>query len=290
MERNDAPFRREGYLNEDYHFFHLRDTAGQERSFHYHDFDKLVLLLDGSVDYAVEDTVCPLRPWDVLLVRHHVIHKALIDLSAPYERVIVYLDRRFFERTAPGAGLMDCFDRADAGGLCRLTPDAAERETLRRDLALCEEALADDGFGAAALRDGALLRLMAHIGRLRPSGGGAQPAPELPPCDEKIRAALSYINEHLTEPLSVEELAARVYLSKYHFMRLFKAQTGTTVHACLRQKRLLYAARLIREGTPAGQAASRCGFADYSAFSRAFTACFGVRPSDLRQHRTTLGT
>ena len=66
-------------------------------------------------------------------------------------------------------------------------------------------------------------------------------------------------------------------------MRLFKDQTGETVHAYIRQKRLLYAARLIREGMPAGQAASACGFNDYSVFNRAFRSSFGIRPADLRK-------
>ena len=107
---------REGYLKENYHYFHLRDTAGQERDFHFHDFDKIVLLLAGRVDYTVENVTYSLRPWDVLLVKHHTIHKAVIDRAVPYDRVIVYLDRRFFERSAPGVGLMDCFDWADQSG------------------------------------------------------------------------------------------------------------------------------------------------------------------------------
>ena len=46
-------YSREGYLNENWHWFHLRDTAGQERDFHFHDFDKLVILLEGKVRYLV---------------------------------------------------------------------------------------------------------------------------------------------------------------------------------------------------------------------------------------------
>ncbi len=40
MSKNTA-FAREGYLRENYHYFHLRDTAGQERDFHFHEFDKI---------------------------------------------------------------------------------------------------------------------------------------------------------------------------------------------------------------------------------------------------------
>ena len=106
-------YTREGYLHENYRYFHLRDTAGQERDFHFHDFDKLVLLLEGRVDYLVEDRSYALRPWELLLVKHHAIHKALIDRSVPYERIIIYLDGAFFDRALPQAGLMDSFEAAD---------------------------------------------------------------------------------------------------------------------------------------------------------------------------------
>ena len=65
-------------------------------------------------------------------------------------------------------------------------------------------------------------------------------------------------------------------------MRLFKAQTGQTVHAYVREKRLLRAARMIREGIPVVKAASLCGFQDYSTFHRAFVACFGCTPGSLK--------
>ena len=58
-------YSREGYLEENYHYFHLRDTAGQERDFHFHEFDKIVLLLSGRVEYAVEGSSYDLRPWDI---------------------------------------------------------------------------------------------------------------------------------------------------------------------------------------------------------------------------------
>ena len=66
-------------------------------------------------------------------------------------------------------------------------------------------------------------------------------------------------------------------------MRLFKAQTGVTVHAYVRQKRLVNAARLIREGTPAAKAAADSGFTDYSAFHRAFRESFGMSPGKLKK-------
>ena len=277
--KTERTFSREGYLRENYHYFHLRDTAGQERDFHFHDFDKIVLLISGGVDYAVEDKVYRLRPWDVLLVRHHMIHKALIDKSEPYERIIIYLDRKYFVRVMPGAGLLDCFERAGKTGRHLLAPDAGQREGLMAALDAYERSLTDEDFGAQAMRDTLMMQLLIRINRI------ASAAPERPDVrlDPKIEDTLSYINENLSRELTVDALAARVYLSRYHFMRLFKAQTGSTVHAYVRQKRLLYAARLIREGINANKAAADSGFADYSSFHRAFRESFGMSPGELKK-------
>ena len=143
-----------------------------------------------------------------------------------------------------------------------------------------EAAMADSRRGSEAMRDTLILQFFILINRIAAADAPAAPERRI---DPKVRDTLSYISENLTGELSVDTLADRVFLSRYHFMRLFKDQTGETVHAYVRQKRLLYAARLIREGMPIGQAASVCGFNDYSVFNRAFRASFGIRPADLRK-------
>lgn len=267
-----------GYLKDNYHYFHLRDTAGQERDFHFHEFDKLVLLIAGNVDYTVESSTYPLQPWDVLLVKHHTIHRAMIDVSTPYERIILYLDRKYFERVMPGAGLMECFDAADRRGAYLLKPDAKQREELRQAILAYEQAAKDSRFGAQAMQDTMVIQLLIHVSRM-----AAVPGTEAAPRDPKIQSVLSYINKNFRSPLTVEQLAEQVYLSRYHFMRLFKAQTGSTVHQYIRQKRLMCAARLIRGGTPAAKAAADSGFADYSTFHRAFREAFGTSPGRLKK-------
>ena len=271
-------FSREGYLKENYRLFHLRDTAGQERDFHFHDFDKIVVLISGRVDYAVEDKTYALKPWEVLLVPHHTIHKALIDKKEPYERIILYLDRKFFDTLMPDAHLTDCFEHAGRSGQHLLLPDEGQRESLRETLYAYEDERKSSGFGTEAMADTLMIRLLIYLNRI----SAAAPERSAHPHDAKIEAALSYINEHLSEELSVELLAEKVYLSRYHFMRLFKADTGSTVHAYIRQKRLLYAARLIRGGVNANKAAADSGFSDYSAFHRAFRECFSISPGDLK--------
>ena len=269
---------RAGYLRESFHYFHLRDSAGQERDFHFHEFDKLVILLSGRVEYLVEEQSYELEPWTVLLVRHHTIHKAVIDRSQPYERIILYLDRGYFERVMPGAGLMHCFDEAERNRRYLLTVAPEQREELRAALETYEKTAQDTRFGAQAMAETQIIQLLIQINRLH------EAVPDQPAVyDPKIQQVLSYINEHFREALSVDSLAEQIYMSRYHFMRLFKAQTGSTVHAYIRQKRLMNAARLIRDGVPAAKAAESSGYGDYSAFHRAFKESFGVSPGKLKR-------
>lgn len=274
--------KSEGYLKENFRYFHLRDTAGQERDFHFHEFDKIVLLISGKVDYAVENESYALNPWDVLLVKHHCIHKAIIDKTEPYERIIIYLDGKHFERTMPGAGLMECFESADKSGNYLLVPDAGQREELRALLERYEKEAQDDRYGYETMRELCIMQLLIHINRISALKETAAEDAENG-YDPKIQKVLSYINENITSELNVDALAELVYLSKYHFMRLFKAQTGTTVHSYIRQKRLLHAARDIRAGVPVSQAAADAGFTDYSTFHRAFKESFGIAPGQLKK-------
>ena len=274
-------YSNDGYLNEDFRLFHLKDSSGQEKDFHFHEFDKLVILISGKVDYTVEGTTYRLEPWDILLVRHHMIHKAAIDLSVPYERIIIYLNSAYVERFAPEAGLMDCFAAAEKRRYCLMRPDADSIERLKDALHRLEDTQGDELFGAQLLRGTMLVQLLVLINRIMLSdNSNKNDAAEQ---DGKIAPALSYINENLTRELNIDDMAAMCYMSRYHFMRLFKAQTGCTVHNYIRQKRLVLAARLIREGMSASAAAAECGFSDYSAFHRAFTKTFRVSPGKIKK-------
>ena len=210
-----------------------------------------------------------------------MIHKAAIDLSVPYERIIIYLDSAYVERFAPEAGLMDCFAAAGKRRYCLMRPDAGGVERLKEALERLEKTQGDELFGAQLLRGTMLVQLLVLINRIALSDNSREK--NTSESGGKIAPALSYINENLTRELSIDDMAAMCYMSRYYFMRLFKTQTGCTVHNYIRQKRLVLAARLIREGMSASAAAAECGFSDYSAFHRAFTKTFRVSPGKIKK-------
>ena len=280
MEKG-ANYAKKGYLHEDFRLFHPRDVGVEEMEYHYHEFDKIVIFLSGTASYIMEGRSYFLEPWDVLLVSHHLIHKPVIDPNAPYERVVIYLDPGFIRsHSTADADLTACFRLARQRQFALMRTEGEERVRLQGLLARLEQALADKGFGGELLARTCFLQLLIHLNRAmdRDHTDRDETASRH---DPKIERALSYINEHLSEDLSVDTLAGQVYISKYHFMRRFKELTGCSVHQYITQKRLLAAARLLRAGVSAQNACARCGFQDYSAFQRAFRRQFDRTPRDF---------
>ena len=277
----DRSYQKKGYLKEAFRLFHLRDVGVEEMEYHYHEFDKVVLFLGGSASYIIEGRSYFLRPWDVLLVSHHLIHKPVIDPTRPYERVVLYLDPEFLSRGG-GEDLSRCFARAAERRFALMRPAGSDRVELERLAAGLEGALSDRGFGGELLARTWLWQLMIYLNRLQDRDRTSQDE-EVSRFDPKVAQVLDYINANLSADLSVERLARLAYSSKYHFMRCFREQTGYSVHQYVMEKRLLAADALLQKGVPAQEAGLCCGFQDYSAFHRAFKRQFGITPRQARK-------
>lgn len=106
---------------------------------------------------------------------------------------------------------------------------------------------------------------------------------------EDARAAIAV---HLTERLTLDRLAAEVGASPYHLARVFRAQTGQSLHAYRDELRLRTSLPLVTEraGHDLTWIALELGYASLSHFSHRFHRLFGAPPSTVRdlQSRTIL--
>ena len=84
-------YEKRGYLNSNFKLFHLMDEGKLSYDFHYHDFDKIIIFIQGSVTYRIEGCAYSLEPYDIILVSHNHIHRPDIGAHIPYERNNDYL-------------------------------------------------------------------------------------------------------------------------------------------------------------------------------------------------------
>ncbi len=272
-------YQKKGFLTEDYRLFHLRTDGGTRPEFHYHEFYKILLLLSGSGGYTVDGQRYALQSGDIVLIASHSVHRPEFEPGAAYERIILYISPDFLRRTStPDCDLTACF-RSDRGHVLR--PEEPERGKLFALAAALERELAGDGYGRVLLCHGAVLRLLVYIGRNLRRSDAPQPGP-VTPGNERVVAIVRYLDRHLTEDIAIEELAERFYLSKYHMMRLFRRETGTTIHGYLTERRLALARELMAGGMSATDACFRSGWRSYSSFTRAYGKRFGSTPTGRR--------
>ena len=98
--------------------------------------------------------------------------------------------------------------------------------------------------------------------------------------DPLIDKVLDYINVHYSEPLTVESLAARFFVSKYYLLHEFKQYVGTSVYHYIIQRRLIVARQMLADGTAPSSVYQKCGFGDYANFYRAFKSAYRVSPKE----------
>lgn len=275
MNYFNEPTEKTGYLEQDFRLFHIKDQTKRDFSYHYHDFHKVIIFLSGKAAYHIEGKSYHLKPWDILLVNRHAIHKPEIDFSVPYERFVLWI-RDDIKSTE----LLRCFQKAIDRSYNLIRLDSDTQEKLKQLLYELEAALKDEKFGSELLGSALFTQFMVYVNRIFLEKQYIYDTRSYS-SDSQIEELLRYINHNLTEDLSIETLARKYYLSKYHMMRKFKEETGYTIHNYIISKRLLLARTKISEGTPILKAAQLSGFSDYTTFSRAYKKQFGTAPSQM---------
>lgn len=129
--------------------------------------------------------------------------------------------------------------------------------------------------------------LEALIGTIAISALPQPPSTESAPVSSTQESIIAYLNSHFAEPITLDDLAERFFISKHHLNRSFRKATGTTVRDYLISKRVTYVQQLLINGVPATQAATLAGFGDYTAFYRAYVKRFGHAPSQDRSPTRT---
>lgn len=278
---NENINNKSGYLNKDFQLFHLKDKKNQEFEFHYHDFNKIIIFLSGKVTYLIEGKAYNLKPWDILLVNNHDIHKPIIDSSEVYERIIIWADSNFIENhNYENCDLLTCFKLANEKSFNLIRLESKLQDNIKNIIELLKASFNSNDFGSKILSNSLFIQLLIYLNRVHLGNMYLTEDCSLK-YDKQIEKVLKYINNNLSENLSIESLSQEFYISKYYLMHKFKKETGYTLHNYINQKRLLLAKELIQNGETITKVYIKCGFNDYSCFLRSFKNMFKRSPSNF---------
>lgn len=276
----DDPAARRELRKTGYTLQHKQDTTLAKVDLHHHDFYEFYFLLSGEVTCTVESRLYRVTPGDILLISPRELHKLHIFTSVEgYERFVLWFDMRTVkELCSQQTDLLSCLDLAQPGHHNQLHMTPEEQQLLYGLLRRFEQERQADAFGRDLMTRALLLQILVAVNRVAAHQEIREEDPVL--TNPVISSVVEYIGTHYGQPLTLEGLAERFFISKYHLSHEFSRFVGTSVHRYIKKKRLLTARGLMAQGKHPGEVWETCGFGDYTSFYRAFQAEYGMPPSD----------
>ncbi len=230
---------------------------------HFHTNYEMLVFLKGDVEYHIENRKYRLKPYDLLFIKPGEHHYLSLRSDSYYERLVFrfphyaipkvllpIIGRKQSLYNVKGSVLFDTFMRLD---------NYAEKYVGEKLQLLFQNALTEILINFNEFDDSLNENIMM--------------------VDDNIVDVLTYINENLDKPISVEEICEKFYISKSKLYKSFNDSMQVPIAKYIRSKKLMYAQHLIRSGQNPTTIYKNCGFNDYSTFYRAYTKLFGFSPS-----------
>jgi AraC-like DNA-binding protein len=267
-----STFREEEYRftpEQPYRLFAVRYDENRSVCLHYH--DALEVLVNRGVRgfTTVAGTRYDLARTRAIVVPPNVTHGH--DMRAARGSVLVF--QLSLVALASFLDLERLLQLAGKGGLQEapfVAPGYRELADILDDLSLAE---AKDFFDRIGLLVRVCKVIAAHAGTRRSARGA----------ERFLSAAISWTEEHLSERVTLAEVASHCGLSRYHFCRLFRRATGTHYSDYLNQVRLDHAKAMLLRGASVTDAALGSGYQNVSYFVQVFRKATGATPGVSRR-------
>ena len=269
--------RQEMKTNDYQVFYNTNNPVNTD--YHFHDFYEILVFISGNVNYIVEDKTYSLRPGDIILTNNSELHRPIILDNSSYKRYITWINPKFVQKIKMYHTEIDistCFNSSSKMHYNLLKPD---NETLKEIINILNKLLVpvdQAKFGDELIHQCLLLELLINLNQAHLNTTITPDDPII--LNPKIRDIVYHINQHLTEPLTLDDLSNKFYISKFHLTRLFKEYTGLSLHQFILKKRLILSKKLLSDGATPYQACIDSGFNDYPHFSRCFKNNYDLSP------------
>lgn len=247
---------------------------------HSHNAVECYFTLTDLPDVLLNDTVQAVPAGALLIIPAFCVHQLFHEVNIPYERYILtihdkWLKSILWESSAEYSYL------SDSDHPVVVFPTAEKKEELIRHF---DELLSHtDRSSLMALIH--LFRLLDDIHSMKTALKDPKNTSSLPisTSQKKVNEIISYLNEHLSENISLSALAAHFYLHPDYLARLFKKHMHISIGQYITLQKISTAETLLREGKTVTEVQELLGFSSYAYFFRTFQKITGISPSKYRR-------
>lgn len=260
------------FNSEDFFCHFSLDEKPDKASFkmHTHDRFELYVFLNGKGKFRIEGNEYNLSKGDIIIMRPEEAHYTDIDDSVPYERLTIHFSDTLFRAIDPSSRLLRPFFDRDAGSFNRYSREDFKPEIYDLFLQNITSPTEDRHLQLSVNLIYILNELYLIFKSRDIEHEGSTTAQRI----------VRYVNQRVSENISLDTICSRFYISKPQLCRIFKEATGSTVQNYISTKRLANARRLLGSGVSPVKVATLCGYNDYSAFYRAFCKQYNSTPKE----------
>lgn len=280
----DEPMSRFEQVPNSRFFMHrLNDQKPQNKLLHhYHDCYELYYLYSGERYYFIQDKTYHVPAGSFVLINPYEIHRTGNLGGFGFDRMLIHFSREFLEdyrKIDPDLDLYRCLDQ----NIHILSLDPREQIFVETLLQLMEDAYRASNRRETAQIKLTLIQLLLFLNRCQP-GLKNEAIGRIGAAKQTIFEVVGFINTHYAQPLTLEAVSEKFYLSKFYFSHSFKEYTGFSFTQYLNNVRIKEAKRLLltTEQT-VNQIAACVGFQSNTHFGRVFRQITGISPSGYRK-------
>lgn len=259
-------------LFENYHYgiAHELDKKPNKLEFNLHNhnnFYEILVLLSGEGEFYVEGNIYRLKKNDIVITRPFELHRINLTTETAYERIIIYVTDDFFKEKNCEEYL-ELFRNRKLGTGNIITPDDAVMDCVKR-----LDSYANDKQYKVA--DSVMLEFLYLLNNTNHA------AYDVFTKNNRIRDIIIYINHHLQEKITLDELSKKFFFDKFYMCKAFKKHTGYTITQYVNYKRILTVSELYKQGMSLTQASIEAGFNSYTHFYKMYTKQMGKPPKTM---------
>lgn len=235
---------------------------------HTHNYYEIFCFLSGKAKYFIEGTIYDLKPNDILIINKSEAHTLLIKSNAPYERYVI----NFSPEALLGENsekLLEFIKNKPLGQHNHYPSSLFDTQKL---IYYLENLCLSDNIDDQRLYLTVFLKELSLIDNKISENNKHY--------SDDISVIIRYINEKITEEISLQSICKIFNFSQTHLNRKFKQVVGTTIWEYILTKRLLKAKSLLNNGISPTTVFINCGFNDYCTFYRNYKNKFGISPKD----------
>lgn len=262
-------------------FFTYSTSVGTNKDFylHCHNYYEVYYFIDGDADYMVENRRYHLTPHSLLLLSPNVFHGIKINSTKPYQRFALhfYPEILSMERRHLLLSVFPSMGKYTGNGIFYEGCELYRIFSFLQSLVECSSMEVNLQKSIFPIYMEALLTQIMVMSFSKTAASADYN------CSKNITEIITYLNNHLTEPIHLDKISEHFFISKHHLNKVFRKATGTTIYDYLLYKRVIYAQQLIIVGQTASEAAMDAGFKDYSTFYRSYKKFLGHSPAKDRE-------